>query len=60
MKPVADLWFSIGAYPHDILLVRESHIDPYAVGDIWVNADFAAHEGASGQVITWEEHSQLC
>jgi tRNA(Ile)-lysidine synthase len=31
-----------------------------AVADIWVNADFAAHEGASGQVITWEEHSQLC
>jgi tRNA(Ile)-lysidine synthase len=30
-----------------------------AVGDIWVNADFAAYEGASGQVITWKGHSQL-
>jgi tRNA(Ile)-lysidine synthase len=30
-----------------------------AVGDIWVNADFAAHDGASGQVITWKGHSQL-
>jgi glyoxylase-like metal-dependent hydrolase (beta-lactamase superfamily II) len=36
MKPVADLWFSIGAYPDDILLLRESHIDPVAVGDIWL------------------------
>jgi glyoxylase-like metal-dependent hydrolase (beta-lactamase superfamily II) len=36
MKPVADLWFSIDAYPHNILLIRESHIDPYAVGDIWI------------------------
>jgi glyoxylase-like metal-dependent hydrolase (beta-lactamase superfamily II) len=36
MKPVADLWFSIDAYAHDILLLRESHINPYAVGDIWI------------------------
>ncbi len=35
-KPVADLWFSIANYANDILLIRESHIDPYAVGDIWV------------------------
>jgi len=35
-KPVADLWFSIAAYENDILLLRESHIDPYAVGDIWI------------------------
>ena len=36
MKPVANLWFSIEAYENDILLLRESHIDPYAVGDIWI------------------------
>lgn len=36
LKPVADLWFSIEAYENDILLLRESHIDPYAVGDIWI------------------------
>jgi len=36
LKPVADLWFSIKAYKNDILLLRESHIDPYAVGDIWI------------------------
>ena len=36
MKPVADLWFSIEAHENDILLLRESHIDPYAVGDIWI------------------------
>ena len=35
-KPVADLWFSIEAFENDILLLRESHIDPYAVGDIWI------------------------
>ena len=35
-KPVADLWFSIEVYENDILLMRESHIDPYAVGDIWI------------------------
>ena len=36
MKPVADLWFSVEACDNDILLLRESHIDPYAVGDIWI------------------------
>lgn len=36
LKPVADLWFSIEAYENEILLLRESHIDPYAVGDIWI------------------------
>ncbi len=35
-KPVADLWFSIEVYENDILLLRESHIDPIAVGDIWL------------------------
>ncbi len=36
LKPVADLWFSIKACENNILLLRESHIDPYAVGDIWI------------------------
>ena len=36
MKPVADLWFSIEACDNDILLLRESYIDPYSVGDIWI------------------------
>lgn len=36
MKPVADPWFSVEVYQNDILLLRESHIDPYAVGDIWI------------------------
>jgi len=36
LKPVGDPWFSIEAYENDILLLRESHIDPYAVGDIWI------------------------
>jgi len=36
LKPVADIWYSIEACDNDILLLRESHIDPYAVGDIWL------------------------
>ena len=36
VKPVADLWFSIEPRDNDIILLRESHIDPYAVGDIWL------------------------
>lgn len=36
IKPVADIWYSIEACEDDILLLRESHIDPYAVGDIWL------------------------
>ena len=35
-KPVADLWFSIEVHENDILMLRESHIDPLAVGDIWI------------------------
>ena len=35
-KPVADLWFSIETHANDILMLRETHIDPYAVGDIWI------------------------
>ena len=52
-KPVADLWFSIEAFENDILLLRESHIDPYAVGDIWIvrgrNCDLVIDTG-SGMV----------
>ncbi len=36
LKPVADLWYSIEAFENNILLLRETHIDPYAVGDIWI------------------------
>lgn len=36
VKPVADLWFSIEPHDNGIILLRESHIDPYAVGDIWL------------------------
>jgi len=36
MKPVADAWFSIDVYAPDVLLLRESHVDPYTVGDIWI------------------------
>jgi glyoxylase-like metal-dependent hydrolase (beta-lactamase superfamily II) len=36
VKPVADLWFSIEICDNNIVLLRESHIDPYAVGDIWI------------------------
>ncbi len=35
-KPVADIWYSIEACENEILMLRESHIDPYAVGDIWL------------------------
>jgi len=35
-RPVADPWFAISAFENDILLLRESGIDPYAVGDIWI------------------------
>lgn len=35
-RPVADPWFAISAFENDILLLRETGIDPYAVGDIWI------------------------
>jgi glyoxylase-like metal-dependent hydrolase (beta-lactamase superfamily II) len=35
-RPVADPWFAINAFENDILLLRETGIDPYAVGDIWI------------------------
>jgi len=36
MKPVADIWFGVARQDHSILRFREIHIDPYAVGDIWL------------------------
>ncbi|MBT4888249.1 MAG: MBL fold metallo-hydrolase [Rhodospirillales bacterium] len=35
-KPVAEVWYSIEACPDNIIRLRESHIDSYAVGDIWL------------------------
>lgn len=36
VKPVAEVWYSIEACDNDIIRFRESHIDSYAVGDIWL------------------------
>lgn len=36
VKPVAEVWYSIEACDDDIIRFRESHIDSYAVGDIWL------------------------
>ena len=36
VKPVADLWCSIEPRDNNIILLRESDIAPYAVGDIWL------------------------
>jgi len=36
LKPVADTWFGIESFDNEILRFREQHIDPYAVGDIWL------------------------
>jgi len=36
MKPVAEVWYSIEPYEDSILRFRESHIDSYAVGDLWL------------------------
>ncbi len=35
-KPVAETWFAIDLYEHDILRFREHHIDSFAVGDLWL------------------------
>ncbi len=35
-KPVAEIWYSVECCGDNILRFRESHIDPYAVGDIWL------------------------
>ena len=36
MKPVAEVWYSIEPCDDRILRFRESHIDSYAVGDLWL------------------------
>jgi len=36
VKPVAEVWYSIEVCGDDIIRLRESHIDSYAVGDIWL------------------------
>ena len=36
MKAIADTWFSIAPYSPGILLLRETHLNPYTVGDIWL------------------------
>jgi len=35
-KPVAEVWYAVEACDNAILRFRESHIDSYAVGDIWL------------------------
>jgi len=35
-KPVADQWFSVDPCEDSILMLREIHVDPYTVGDIWI------------------------
>ena len=35
-KPVADLWFGVQAVDAGLLQIRESHIDPYLAGNIWL------------------------
>ncbi len=35
-KPVAEFWYGIQPQDHEIIRFREIHIDPYAVGDIWL------------------------
>jgi len=35
-KPIADLWYALRPAANDIVWLREVHVDPYAVGDIWL------------------------
>ena len=42
---------------HIPLIYSGEHL--LAVGNIWVNADFAAHAGASGLKVKWEGHSPV-
>jgi len=35
-KPVAELWYAIQPQGDGILRLNEIHVDPYAVGDIWL------------------------
>ena len=49
-KPVAEVWYSVEACDNNIIHFRESHIDSYAVGDIWLirgsKCDLAADTGS--------------
>lgn len=36
LKPVAEFWYGIQPQDHEIIRFREIHVDPYAVGDIWL------------------------
>lgn len=35
-KPVAELWYAVKPYGPEVLRITEIHVDPYAVGDIWL------------------------
>lgn len=35
-KPITDSWFSVECAAPGLLRLREPHIDPYAVGDVWL------------------------
>lgn len=35
-KPVADLWFGVQALDGGLLRIRETHIDPYLAGNMWL------------------------
>jgi len=35
-KPVAELWYSLQPIANDIVWLREVHVDPCVVGDIWL------------------------
>lgn len=35
-KPIAEFWYAIQPQGHGIIRFNEMHVDPYAVGDIWL------------------------
>ena len=35
-KPIAETWYGIDPCPGGVLRVRETHVDPYMSGDIWL------------------------
>jgi len=35
-KPVAEFWFGVQPVSDNIVWLREIHVDPYSVGDIWL------------------------
>jgi glyoxylase-like metal-dependent hydrolase (beta-lactamase superfamily II) len=35
-KPVAELWYAVKPYGDHVIRISEIHVDPYAVGDIWL------------------------